>query len=148
MASKRKNPKKSKNRSKKRKVSSAKGKTKRVGAKSFQNAKRPARGLKAEPSSGAEGSSLDPKRMAGLRIERSDTRPLKGRAAGDTQSLSANQLDDSESVEELVAEGQDLEGELVQGIENVPAADQGEVRTHASPKPQDQVPTYRNRNRL
>ena len=57
-------------------------------------------------------------------------------------------LDDSESVEELVEEGQDLEGELVQGMENAPPADQGGVRTHAPPEPEDRTPDYKNRNRL
>jgi len=68
--------------------------------------------------------------------------------SGDVQSLSAQELDDSESVEELVEEGQDLEGELVQGIENAPPADQGEVKTHAPAEPDDEVPEYKDRNRL
>jgi len=51
--------------------------------------------------------------------------------------------------EELVEEGQDLEGELVvQGVENAPPADQGDVRTHAPPQPEDRTPAYKNRNRL
>ena len=54
----------------------------------------------------------------------------------------------SESVEELVEEGQDLAGELVQGVENAPPADQGDVRTHASAEPEDRTPDYKNRNRL
>jgi len=46
-----------------------------------------------------------------------------GQLSGDVQGLPQEDLDDSESVEELVEEGQDLEGELVQGVENAPPAD-------------------------
>lgn len=49
-------------------------------------------------------------------------------------------LDDSESVEELVEEGQ--------GVESAPPADQGGVRTHAPPESEDRTPDYKNRNRL
>jgi len=101
-----------------------------------------------EPSSGPESSSLDPKRSKILRVEENDPKVVKGRMSGDVQSLSAQELDDSESVEELVEEGQDLEGELVQGVENAPPADQGEVKTHAPAEPDDEVPEYKDRNRL
>jgi hypothetical protein len=68
--------------------------------------------------------------------------------SGDAQGLSQEDFDDSESVEELVEEGQDLEGELVQGVENAAPADQGDVKTHAPPEPEDRTPAYKNRNRL
>jgi hypothetical protein len=101
-----------------------------------------------EPSSGPESSALDPKRSKILRVEENDPTVIKGRMSGDVQNLSAQELDDSESVEELVEEGQDLEGELVQGVENAPPADQGEVKTHAPAEPDDEVPDYKHRNRL
>jgi hypothetical protein len=101
-----------------------------------------------EPSSGPESSVLDPKRSKILRVEENDPRVIKRRMAGDVQNLSAQELDDSESVEELVEEGQDLEGELVQGVENALPADQGEVKTHAPAEPDDEVPDYKHRNRL
>jgi len=66
----------------------------------------------------------------------------------DAQGLPQEDLDDSESVEQLVEEGQDLEGELVQGVENAPPADHGDVRTHAPTEPEDRTPDYKNRNRL
>jgi hypothetical protein len=72
----------------------------------------------------------------------------KGRLSGDVQNLSQEELSDSESVEELVEEGQDFEGELIEGIENAPPADQGEVRTHARAEPNEEPPEYKNRNRL
>jgi len=101
-----------------------------------------------EVSSGSENSSLDPKRSTVLRVPQKDPKPLKGRLSGDVQNLSAQELDDAESVEELVEEGQDFEGELVLGVENAPPADQGEVKTHAPPEPEDEVPDYKDRNRL
>lgn len=45
---------------------------------------------------------------------------------------------DSESVEELLEEGQAFEAEAVDGVENAPDADQGEVRTRQLPE--DDVP--------
>ena len=52
-----------------------------------------------------------------------------GGQSGDTQGLSRKSYDDSESVEELMEEGQYMEAEAVSGVENAPDADQGEVRT-------------------
>jgi hypothetical protein len=101
-----------------------------------------------EPPSGSEKSSLDPNRSRPLKVEQGGSIVLKGQMSGDVQNLSQEELADSESVEELVQEGQDLEGELVQGIENAPAADQGDVRTHGSPEPDDEPPPYKNHNRL
>jgi len=50
--------------------------------------------------------------------------------SGDVQGLSESEEADSESVSELVEEGQDYEAEVVSGVENAPDADRGEVRTH------------------
>jgi hypothetical protein len=52
-----------------------------------------------------------------------------GGQSGDTQGLSAGPDVDSESVEELLEEGQSYEAEVIQGVEDAPDADQGEVRT-------------------
>ena len=52
-----------------------------------------------------------------------------GGQSGDTQGLSRRSYDDSESVEELMEEGQYMEAEAVSGVENARDADQGEVRT-------------------
>ncbi|HUE03082.1 MAG TPA: hypothetical protein VMR62_26165 [Bryobacteraceae bacterium] len=49
--------------------------------------------------------------------------------SGDTQGLSDVAEAGSESVAELVEEGQSYEAEVIGGIENAPDADQGEVRT-------------------
>jgi hypothetical protein len=61
-----------------------------------------------------------------------------GGQSGDTQGLSRRSYDDSESVEELIEEGQYREAEAVSGVENAPDADQGEVRTRQFPE--DDVP--------
>lgn len=49
--------------------------------------------------------------------------------SGDTQGLSRTEDVDSESVEELAAEGQDFEAGVVSGVEDAPDADVSEVRT-------------------
>jgi len=61
-----------------------------------------------------------------------------GGQSGDTQGLSRRSYDDSESVEELLEEGQYAEAEAVSGVENAPDADKGEVRTRQFPE--DDVP--------
>jgi len=58
--------------------------------------------------------------------------------AGDLQGLSNRPTADSESVEELLEEGNASEAEAIQGVENALDADQGEVETHEVPE--DDVP--------
>jgi hypothetical protein len=58
--------------------------------------------------------------------------------SGDTQGISRTEDVDSESVEELLEEGQTLEAEAVSGVEDAPDPDQGEVRTREVPE--DDVP--------
>ena len=53
-----------------------------------------------------------------------------GGQSGDLQGLSNVAGADSESVDELLEEGNAFEAEVVEGVQNVPDADQGEVRTH------------------
>jgi hypothetical protein len=53
-----------------------------------------------------------------------------GGQSGDLQGLSNREGADSESVDELLEEGNAFEAEVVKGIEDVPDADEGEVRTH------------------
>ena len=59
--------------------------------------------------------------------------------SGDLQGLSSNATADSESVQELLEEGQYFEAEAVRGVENAPDPDQDEVRTKQVPE--DDVPT-------
>ena len=64
--------------------------------------------------------------------------PESGGQSGDIQGLSEAEVADSESVEELVEEGQAFEAGVIEGVENAPDADEGEVRTREVPE--DDVP--------
>jgi hypothetical protein len=61
-----------------------------------------------------------------------------GGQSGDLQGLSNLAGADSESVDELLEEGNAFEAEVVKGVQDVPDADEGEVRTHEVPE--DDVP--------
>ena len=61
-----------------------------------------------------------------------------GGQSGDLQGLSNVEGADSESVDELLEEGNAFEAEVVKGVEDAGDADEGEVRTHEVP--QDDVP--------
>jgi hypothetical protein len=49
--------------------------------------------------------------------------------AGDTQGISASPTADSESVEELLEEGQSFEAEILNGVERAADPDESEVVT-------------------
>jgi hypothetical protein len=57
-----------------------------------------------------------------------------GEKSGDLQGLSNIQGADSESVDELLEEGNAFEAEVVKGVEDAEGADEGEVRTHEMPR--------------
>jgi hypothetical protein len=57
-----------------------------------------------------------------------------GRQSGDLQGLSNVEGADSESVDELLEEGNAFEADAVKGVEDAEAADGGEVRTHEVPR--------------
>jgi hypothetical protein len=59
--------------------------------------------------------------------------------SGDTQGLSDVAEAGSESVEELVEEGQSFEAEVISGVEDAPDADVAEVHTRQIPE--DDVPS-------
>jgi hypothetical protein len=61
-----------------------------------------------------------------------------GEQSGDLQGLSNVQRADSESVDELLEEGNAFEADVVKGVEDAGDADEREVRTHEVP--QDDVP--------
>jgi hypothetical protein len=58
--------------------------------------------------------------------------------SGDLQGLSDVADADSESVEELIEDGQALEADAIEGVEDAPDADVKEVRVHE--RPEDDVP--------
>jgi hypothetical protein len=61
-----------------------------------------------------------------------------GGGGGDYSGLSVVEGADSESPRELLEEGQTFEAGIVEGVQNAPNADQGEVRTREVPE--DDVP--------
>ena len=89
-----------------------------------------------------------PGRADSIEVVSYGRRGLGARSAGqsgDTQGISAAVRTDSESVEELLEEGQSFEAEVVAGVENAPEADESEVRTKEVPE--DDVPEeYRERD--
>jgi hypothetical protein len=98
--------------------------------------KRPGKKTKRAPvsgrSQGRAGSSVD------APLEDRGLGPEAGGQSGDTEGLSRVELADSESVEELLEEGQAFEAGIVSGVENAPDADKGGVRTRQVPE--DDVP--------
>jgi len=65
--------------------------------------------------------------------------PASAGQSGDTQGLSDVAEASSESVEELVEEGQSFEAEVISGVENAPDPDVDEV--HTKQVPEDDVPS-------
>ena len=61
-----------------------------------------------------------------------------GDQSGDLQGLSRRESADSESVDELLEEGNAFEAEAVSGVEDADLADEKEVQTHEVPE--DDVP--------
>ena len=69
--------------------------------------------------------------------------------SGDIEALSGIESADSESVEELVEEGQDFEAELVDAVENAPDPDEAEITTEVPEDDIDPEPgSFSKRNRL
>jgi hypothetical protein len=64
--------------------------------------------------------------------------------SGDLQGLSNRPTANSEGVEELLEEGNALEAEAIQGVENALDADQGEVEHEV---PEDDQPEYLDKDR-
>jgi hypothetical protein len=68
-----------------------------------------------------------------------------GGQSGDIQGISGSARTDSESVTELLEEGQSFEAEVVSGVENALDPDESEVITHEVPE--DDVPEeYRDKD--
>ena len=68
-----------------------------------------------------------------VRAREPGTGPSSAGQSGDTQGLEDTAQANSESVEELLEEGQTLEAEATRGVENAPDADVSEVRTRQVP---------------
>lgn len=76
--------------------------------------------------------------MDSVVFQRKGLGPGSAGQSGDLQGLSNRGRADSESVDELLEEGNALEAEAVEGVEDALDPDEGEVRTHEVPE--DDVP--------
>jgi hypothetical protein len=117
-------------------------------SKSTKAAKKKPAPKKKAPAKKAAPKKKAPKKKLRARGKNQDTSPVRFNRAGlgsdsagqsgSLQGLSNSAVADSESVDELLEEGNSFEAEVVEGVENAPDADQGEVRTHEVPE--DDVP--------
>jgi hypothetical protein len=80
-----------------------------------------------------------------VRAREKGTGPGSAGQSGDTQGLSDSAEADSESVEELVEEGQSFEAEVISGVEDAPDPDVAEVHTKQIPE-DDVPPEYQGRD--
>ncbi|MGH9493756.1 MAG: hypothetical protein ACRD3B_02060 [Candidatus Sulfotelmatobacter sp.] len=119
-------------------------KTRRVAAGKAAASKKkrtaPARKTAARPAVRKKRPSVNPEReiKEELRKKVASTRTASGRQGGDLQGLSRAEEADSESVEELVEEGNLFEAGAVAGVEEADNSDEQEVHTHEFPE--DDVP--------
>jgi len=134
----------------KKKVAVSKTATKRKTSKKSPRNKKAAQSkpVTARPNQikkiGAKAVSLSRKRAARTRqsLNRASSpgsRDMRsGQQSGDLQGLSNVERADSESVDELLEEGNAFEADVVAGVEEADNADQREVHTHEVPE--DDVP--------
>jgi len=98
-------------------------KTQSVGKKAMARKTVPKKGVRAE------GQSVD---TVAFPLDGQESRP--GRQSGDLQGLSSVEGADSESVGELIEEGNAFEANVVAGVEDAGNANEKEVRTHEVPE--------------
>src|ERR1700677_737411 len=131
VTSKKKPAKKKASTKKKKKASTKKKKTSRAKAGTKRSANLAAKTKPApKKRSPARKQALDPGPSKSQRMERF--------ADSDSQGLSDVEISDSESVSELVDEGNTFEAGVVSGVERAENADEREVRTREIPE--DDVP--------
>jgi hypothetical protein len=125
-----------KKKSKKRSARAKKGAT--LKKKSAIGKSRPARKKKAV----ARKSAPKKRRQRRSRSVKTESFPLatppSGRQSGDLEGLSRVEEADSESVDELVEEGNAFEADAVEGVED--AGDEAEREVHTHEVPEDDVP--------
>lgn len=98
-----------------------------------------------EKAAGRRNASVPTKRLRGrsenvdaVKFEPAGLGARSGGQSGDLQGLSNRRRANSESVDELLQEGNSFEAGIVQGVEDAGDADEGEVRTRQVPE--DDVP--------
>jgi hypothetical protein len=106
--------------------------------------KMPAKKKRSSKASSTEVQSPEPSTLGGnvfstvRRRSGTGTGSTSAGQAGDLEGLSRNAVVDSESVEELVEEGQAREAAAISGVEDALDPDQGEL--HTREVPEDDVP--------
>ena|SRR5277367_1871915 len=90
---------------------------------------------KAPPRKRTRGES---EQVSSLAFEPAGLGARSGGQSGDLQGLSNRGGADSESVDELLEEGNAFEAEAIKGVQDADDADESEVRTHEVPE--DDVP--------
>jgi hypothetical protein len=110
---------------KKKKTASKPAPVKKAAVRKKPVARKPTRGRKAQTDN-----------MVAFPLQGSRAR--SGGQSGDLQGLSDIERSNSESVDELLEEGNTFEAEAVRGVEEAGNADEEEVRTHEVPE--DDVP--------
>ncbi len=109
-----------------------------------KKAERETKTVRSKPVSSKTAGA--PKKRVATRGRSSDPEPyelqeMRSRSAGqsgDLQGLSNTESADSESVDELIEEGNAFEADVVSGVESAGDDDEKEVRTHEVPE--DDVP--------
>jgi hypothetical protein len=125
-----------KNATLKKKLGNKKPSLKKAGVKTKAPGKKKT-GAKTASVSGKRG----PRRDQSLDAEAFEPQEIRAGSAGqsgDLQGLSNVEGADSESVDELIEEGNAFEADVVAGVERADAADEKGVRTHEVPE--DDVP--------
>ena len=131
---------------KKKKSTKKRAKSKRTASRTARAAKRTTKSTKNKKSlkSAAKKKAAPKKKTAQRKPAAQETWGVKrpptssGRQAGDMQGLSTREGADSESVDELIEEGNAFEGGVVSGVEEADNSDEKEVHTHEVPE--DDVP--------
>jgi hypothetical protein len=122
---------------KKKKKAAKKRASKRTASRTVRSKSKAKPAKKKKPLKRSSKKKAAPKkRTTRRRAAAQDTWSAKrppassGRLAGDLQGLSTRAGADSESVDELVEEGNAFEADVVRGVEEADNADEKEVRTH------------------
>jgi len=127
-------------------------KTKRTKAIKTKSAKKPTSragaGRTARPSNtriirGSLASRGEGQSVETINLQPKGLDSKSGGQSGALQGLSDVEIASSESVDELLEEGNAFEAEIVKGVEDAPDADQGEVRTHQRPEEEDLPEDFR-----
>jgi hypothetical protein len=117
---------------------SAKKKSAANRAKTKSSAKKKTAKKKTPKAKSAKKKPVQRQGLNESTFPRSSSRARSGIQSGDLQGLSDRERADSESVDELLEEGNALEAGVVSGVEEADDADEQEVRTHEVPE--DDVP--------